>query len=231
MPVLSFLTVPASNFVFERIFAAHPSVRIRFESAVPVGGRSGAHAWVAGMPSGEIERAFGTAASLADVTVCGVDGDETLVSLRWEEPTELLDLLTETDATALDVVGVSGGWRFALRFPKHENLSTFFEGCQRRGIGVSIGTVQSPGYSVDDVGRPRLTDPQREALALALREGYYDIPRRISLNELAERLGISDSAASQRIRRGSSELVERSLPVAERSRSNDGGTSALNRVR
>ncbi|MDX1748149.1 MAG: helix-turn-helix domain-containing protein, partial [Halobacteriales archaeon] len=67
---------------------------------------------------------------------------------------------------------------------------------------------------VHDLNTPRalgiessLSADQREALTLALDEGYFDVPRRINLITIADRLGISDSAASQRIRRGLSAVL------------------------
>lgn len=56
-----------------------------------------------------------------------------------------------------------------------------------------------------------LTDKQREALTLALEEGYYDRPRDASLTELASRLDISKSAVSQRIRGAERKLIESAL--------------------
>jgi hypothetical protein len=47
-----------------------------------------------------------------------------------------------------------------------------------------------------------LSEQQYEALRTAFEAGYFAIPREITLQELAARLGISDTAASHRLRRG-----------------------------
>lgn len=52
---------------------------------------------------------------------------------------------------------------------------------------------------------------QRETLLTAYRQGYFGIPRRTNQADLAEELEISDSALSQRIRRGVSKLIERDV--------------------
>lgn len=52
-----------------------------------------------------------------------------------------------------------------------------------------------------------LTEPQRELLRSAVREGYFKVPREVTLVELAEIHGISDTEASQQLRRGLDELV------------------------
>jgi len=46
-----------------------------------------------------------------------------------------------------------------------------------------------------------LTDKQYEAIQLAFRKGYYEIPRRCTLEELSEGLGIKRVAMQERIRR------------------------------
>ncbi|WP_336362866.1 helix-turn-helix domain-containing protein [Halalkalicoccus salilacus] len=45
-----------------------------------------------------------------------------------------------------------------------------------------------------------LTEPQRRATRLAVRKGYYDIPRGCTTKELADELGISDQAVTERLR-------------------------------
>ena len=56
-----------------------------------------------------------------------------------------------------------------------------------------------------------LTDKQREAVELALREGYYDRPREADLTVLADALDISKSAVSQRLRTAERKLVKSTL--------------------
>ncbi|WP_259517446.1 helix-turn-helix domain-containing protein [Halanaeroarchaeum sp. HSR-CO] len=52
-----------------------------------------------------------------------------------------------------------------------------------------------------------LTEKQREAIQLAVEEGYYDRPRDVSLGDLADRLDITRSALSQRLNAVESKLV------------------------
>lgn len=56
-----------------------------------------------------------------------------------------------------------------------------------------------------------LTDKQRDALELALEQGYYERPRNASLSDLAEQLDISKSAVSQRIRSAEIKLIKGAL--------------------
>jgi len=53
-----------------------------------------------------------------------------------------------------------------------------------------------------------IPDRQRELLNLALEEGYFDIPRRVTLEELAEEMGITKTTASNHLRKAEREIME-----------------------
>ncbi|WP_217493319.1 helix-turn-helix domain-containing protein [Haladaptatus sp. W1] len=67
-----------------------------------------------------------------------------------------------------------------------------------------------PGYQFG------LTQEQREALVLALNRGYFSTPSEITLDELANQLGITSQAVSNRVRLGT-EKVLRSVLVSSAS--------------
>jgi predicted DNA binding protein len=56
-----------------------------------------------------------------------------------------------------------------------------------------------------------LSNEQREALVLALQRGYYDTPSEVTLSDIADDLGISQQALSNRIRRGTKQVFEKIL--------------------
>lgn len=53
-----------------------------------------------------------------------------------------------------------------------------------------------------------LTERQRELLETAVREGYFEIPRKCTLAELAEAVDVDKSTASTVLRRGEARLVK-----------------------
>ncbi|MFB6071067.1 MAG: helix-turn-helix domain-containing protein [Halanaeroarchaeum sp.] len=56
-------------------------------------------------------------------------------------------------------------------------------------------------------GEVRLTEKQREAVAVAVEMGYYDDPRSATLADLADRLNVTRSALSQRLNAVETKLV------------------------
>jgi predicted DNA binding protein len=55
--------------------------------------------------------------------------------------------------------------------------------------------------------RARLTARQREILLHCVRCGYYDIPRKMTLRQVAREVGISSTSLSLLLRRAERELV------------------------
>jgi predicted DNA binding protein len=54
---------------------------------------------------------------------------------------------------------------------------------------------------------PDISEEQWDLLQSAVREGYFNVPREVTLVDLAERHGLSDRDASEQIRRGLDVLV------------------------
>ena len=97
------------------------------------------------------------------------------------------------------------GWIARVYLPDRDALTAFRARC--RGRGISFRVTQLYDTSVSDSGTFHLTDQQHEILMMAYYGGYFDIPRRMTQDDLAERLGVSDSAVSQRLRRAIAELI------------------------
>jgi hypothetical protein len=60
-----------------------------------------------------------------------------------------------------------------------------------------------------------LTPEQRTTLVSAVHGGYYDIPRGMSTQDLADEYDISDQAITERLRRGIASLVTHTLSATD----------------
>jgi predicted DNA binding protein len=57
----------------------------------------------------------------------------------------------------------------------------------------------------------QLTEKQREVLIAAHKMGYYDIPRRITSQELGKKLGLVDSTVVEHLRKAEQRLMTQIL--------------------
>lgn len=135
------------------------------------------------------------------------DDEPALYRVDWTQDSRaFLACLKAAELSVLRAAGTRNGWEFRLRFDGSDALSTFQQACQDRSITLTVNRVQT--NSGIDYPEQRLTQPQREVMTLALEKGYFDVPRRTTLVELADELGVSDQAISARIRRASKKLWE-----------------------
>lgn len=109
----------------------------------------------------------------------------------------------------LESRGTPTGWILQLRMPTRESLVAFNDHC--KDLDVSVQVTHLRMAENDDDALLGLTAKQQELLTAAYEAGYFDVPRGISQDELADRLGVSKSAVSQRLRRAMAELCEASF--------------------
>lgn len=109
----------------------------------------------------------------------------------------------------LELSSCRNGWQVQLRFADREQLVAFNDDCRDRDISVTVDHLRVSDDGDDGV--VALTPKQQELLSVAHEEGYFDVPRGISQDELADRLDVSKSAVSQRLRRAIGELCASSL--------------------
>ena len=114
----------------------------------------------------------------------------------------------------LDVGGLTqearshaNGWLLHLQLRDHDALLELDEFADEHGIQLEIIDLQQDA-AIPNRLNYGLTDRQIEALVAAYAHGYYDEPREITAEELATILGISNTAVSGRLSRGSARLIE-----------------------
>lgn len=166
-----------------------------------------------------IETAFTDAFDVKAWTLVGQAGDtyryQVLPALSFEEQLgdhldDLagLEALATADAIIERIEVVPSGWRQTGWFADRDTFSEFSTFWQRNT------DFQLLRLTRDDESEPPgdgLTDRQREALRIAYELGYFEIPRRASLEEVAAELDISASSVSERLRRAQTELIEETV--------------------
>lgn len=137
-------------------------------------------------------------------------GPERVLAKYETADTGLYEFVAQSDLPPEYPVVVRDGWfEFDLVGTREE-----FE--QFRGV-------------LDDAGRPYellslvgghspeslLPEAQRAALATALREGYFEVPRDCTLADVADALGVDKSTASRRLRRATAAVTAQFLAGPE----------------
>ncbi len=218
MSVIVEFRAPSSDFELGQILAVEGNSTVELETLVPLGGATVPLFWIHNSSRDSFVERVQRHSSVEQATRVDVFEDRTLFTLDWDANRDgLVDAVQANEGQMLSAVGSASSWRFEVRFPTHESLSAFSTACEDAGIDLEVTRVYNP--SDPDV-QPwyGLTEPQLEALTLAIEMGYYDIPRGCTTKELADELGISDQAVTERLRRATVALVTYTLPIDGESR-------------
>lgn len=203
----TFENVPDIEFEVARVVAHDP------DRAMPF-------LWVAGEDLAALDDALEADPSVENVQLIADLGSERLYQMDWIDQIDfIVHVLVEEDATVLSAQGSKRSWHLRVLFPEREALSKTFEFSRDEGLSAEIQQI----YELEDAdrgGQYGLTEGQYETLVSAYDQGYYDIPRGATQEELAEVLGISRQALSERFRRGHGRLVKNALIIGEDARMN-----------
>ncbi|WP_440764553.1 helix-turn-helix domain-containing protein [Natronorubrum sp. DTA7] len=120
--------------------------------------------------------------------------------LRW----------AEDDVGLLNGYATQDGWQLEMRFPDRETLIAYREAYVANGCSFFLLSLYQRSAD-DQANATSLTSAQRELLVEAYESGYFDIPRRITQNELASQFAITSQSVSERLRRGIASLIESML--------------------
>jgi predicted DNA binding protein len=168
--------------------------------------------WATAPDRDALEAAFGDDPSVATVERLSDLDDEWLYRMEWVSQVQfVVHAITEERATILNAQTKTGRWQLRVLFPDRDALSRAYEFCEDHDLDLDIETI----YEMDNErhGRFGLTDDQSKTLTAAFEREFYEVPRGISVADLADELDISHQALSERFRRAHGTLVENSLVI------------------
>jgi len=96
------------------------------------------------------------------------------------------------------------------RIPTLEALKTYRETCKEEGIPFHLHRLYQEEPD-DPAERFELTPAQYEVLVRAHERGYFNNPRCVTLEELAEEVEVTSSALGRRLRRALDTLIEQTV--------------------
>jgi predicted DNA binding protein len=147
----------------------------------------------------------------SDPTVAGADplvhtDDRHLYRMEWTpDIRSLCQILLNTQAILIDACANETHWTVEILYPDRENIRQTSEFCEHYNLSFEIDSLRS--LDPDQTTQCGLTSAQYEALTVAYQHSYFTVPREVDLNDIADELGVSHQAVSERLRRAHHTLI------------------------
>lgn len=212
MPVVAEFSFPADAVPLGAVFEQQPDVRIELEEVIPADDAAIPYFWVYDADTEALVDLVERDPEVETLTILSERRAATLVEAEWTPDAAVISGIRVLDPTIMEGTGTVDGWQFQVRAADRESLIEFQRIFSEEGIDVELDRIY--GFAKGPESDRALTGAQRETLLAAYRDGYYDDPRRSTQRDLAEQFDISQRAVSNRLRRGTKNLVASSLTDA-----------------
>lgn len=188
---------------------SHPDASFRVQAALPDDGPGYAIVNLTAPDVGNVLDAMGRHSAMTDLTVLARSDREATV--QFETSTPMLVRAAKRAGVPLRMpVEIDDGEATVSIAGSPDRLPKL--GSRLDDLELSY-RVERVGES--DPSRRTLTERQRETVLAAIDRGYYDTPRRCSLTELAESIGLAKSTVSETLHRAEEEVVKSYLAREE----------------
>ena len=211
MSIFAEFDLPASTFALAETLDTLPEAVIEVERVVASEKLLTPYFWVANVSAEEFEAATESDPSVGDIRRLDTFDAAILYRAEWTENVDsIVFAYTQVDAVILDATGQQDVWEVQLRFDDRDQLTKFQVYCADNGFTFRIKRLHE--VSNPHTGRQfGLTEKQHEALVLAWEAGFFESPAETTLADIADDIGISQQALSQRIRKGQNSLVANTI--------------------
>lgn len=216
-PIIFEFRVPAEEFIFADLLREIPDDHVEFEKIVPTDGKFLPYLWITTEKASDVrdfEERVANNPKVAGIRRIATFDHGMLYRMKWaENPCALVEWLRTQNPVLVQAEGHRDNWMLKVRLQSRDDLTNFRAYCDENGIPFDVVRL----YELTDpkMGQYNITAKQRELLIVALEMGYFEIPRRATLAEVADEIGISTESASERLRRGSTNLVTNTLTIGQ----------------
>ncbi|UPM45104.1 helix-turn-helix domain-containing protein [Halocatena salina] len=215
MTSIAEFTIPAEEFALWTTLKRLPDIEIEVDRVVA---HDMSHVlpfvWVSYEENEELSTVLEDDPSVAECELLAEYEDEQFYHMTWAADVQVVGyMIVEQKATVQRAIARDRAWHLQVLFPDRNGISAVNDYAQEHDLSYDLRRL----YDVDAVRRVRydLTSNQHEALIKGLESGYYDIPREAQLADIADDLGISHQALSERFRRATRRLIENALLVED----------------
>jgi predicted DNA binding protein len=211
MSLIAIVHIAHDDLALAPTIRACPDTAIRVMSQSVTDPKTGLFFFYVENGGAAVESAFDRDHTVVEWTQVSDAESGAVYRLQHPPETKLLSPKTvELGGLMLEAASDATGWTVRLQFPDRESLSRLWGYCDDEDISFDLRRLFRD-QTWDGSDLRTLTDAQFEALTTAHEEGYFEEPREISLEELADMLDISPTAVGGRIRRGMAALIEATL--------------------
>ncbi|WP_162562448.1 helix-turn-helix domain-containing protein [Salinigranum rubrum] len=188
--------VPTATAELDRMVAHSPKHVIPF-------------VWILEADRDVFDEAVTDDSTVEDAEVTDSFEDAHLYHFYWADVvSDRLHVILDHDGVVLEARGTAAGWQLEVRFGSREHFHEFREHFEEFGA-VTLHRITAP--ETPEQEHYRVSPKQREALLIAYESGYYDAPKRVTGEDVARELGITQQAVSQLLQRGTKALIEDTL--------------------
>lgn len=213
MVTVAEFSAPTSSFALAETLPQFPEVAVEVD-------RIAAHVPDSTMPclwatDGDVEgfdEAIAADPTVEDVTATATFDGERLYHVVWaDEIKQIVTEMIDHEGVVLEASGRAESWRVRIRFLTREQFDDFHDYFEERVPEFRLEQLFSPEHPRHTRGD--VTPEQLEALTAAVQLGYFQVPRDASIQAVADELGVSHQAVSERLRRGTENFVRDMLIV------------------
>lgn len=219
MATVAEFTSRPSQFPIGKVFAEYPMVDVEIEQLKQTDTSIIIYFWLSTQSSPPAASELSKYDIFNTVELLDTLPDEYLYAARLHTDRESICVgITHAAVELESATSTPNEWTFRLRAESAEQLSTFQSYCQENDLGVRLTRFPTQ-IQIFNSQEYNLTEKQHEALALAYTEGYFEAPRKVTLEELGEVLGITQQAVLARLRNGEKNILESTIVLSVNSES------------
>lgn len=201
--------LPTEAFALEETFRTIPDLTVEGAPVAATGNASMSLMW-ARTDEDDLTRTLAGDPTVSTVEELCRTGDRHCYRVEWSHDIQCcMEILLQSQGILLRSQGADSQWHLDLLYPDRETLQDASECCEQYELPLTIKAIRS--LDADQQTQYGLTSVQHETLIHAHQQGYFNVPREISLQELAEQMDISHQALSERLRRGHNTLINATL--------------------
>jgi len=155
-----------------------------------------------------------------DVNVLRKTGDLAELGIKSDYNKMVIATINKTKCVLLDTSTESGVDRALLLAPSEKNFREFMDSLKdtmdirlkakrylRQVDQIGLDTFRSSGFLQLKEVSERLTGKEMECFSLACKQGYYETPKKVTLEELAGMAGVSKATFAEHLNKAESKML------------------------